>query len=169
MKKHIANIITGSRILLSLPLLFMPLSSVRFFVLYLFCGLTDMIDGTVARRTGAVSPFGAKLDSAADLVFFVVSSIKILPPLSIPAWLWVWIIAVGGVKTLLISYVLIHRKKPVSIHSLCNKATGLSLFLLPLTLIFVEAAYSITAVCALATVAAAQEVYGVATGKEIVP
>ena len=62
MKKHIANIITGSRIGFGLPLLFIPLSSVWFYVLYLFCGLTDMIDGTVAGKTGAVSKFGAKLD-----------------------------------------------------------------------------------------------------------
>ena len=69
MKKHIANIITGSRVAFSLPLLFIPLTSAWFYVLYMFCGLTDMIDGTIARKTGAVSNFGAKLDTAADFVF----------------------------------------------------------------------------------------------------
>ncbi|MBE6607666.1 MAG: hypothetical protein E7633_03830 [Ruminococcaceae bacterium] len=44
MKKHIANIITGSRIIFSLPLLLLPLSSVWFYALYLLCGFTDMID-----------------------------------------------------------------------------------------------------------------------------
>ena len=48
MKKHIANIVTGSRIVLSLPLLFIPLTSSWFCVIYLLCGLSDMIDGTVA-------------------------------------------------------------------------------------------------------------------------
>ena len=42
MKKHIANIITGSRIAFSLPLLFIPLTSVWFYALYLLCGLSDM-------------------------------------------------------------------------------------------------------------------------------
>ena len=51
MKKHIANIITGSRIVFSLSLLFIPLSSAWFYALYLLCGLSDMVDGTVARRT----------------------------------------------------------------------------------------------------------------------
>ena len=48
MKKHIANIITGSRIVLSLPLLLIPLTSAWFYALYLLCGLSDMIDGAVA-------------------------------------------------------------------------------------------------------------------------
>jgi len=84
MKKHIANIITGSRIAFGLPLLFIPLSSVWFPMLYLFCGLTDMIDGTIARKTGAVSEFGARLDTVSDFVFLSVSLVKFLPVVSIP-------------------------------------------------------------------------------------
>ena len=51
MKKHIASIITASRIVFGLPLLFIPLSSTWFYALYLLCGFTDMVDGTVARKT----------------------------------------------------------------------------------------------------------------------
>ena len=79
MKKHIANIITGSRIAFSLPLLFIPLSSAWFAILYLVCGLTDMVDGTIARKTGSVSKFGARLDTVADFVFMSVCCVKILP------------------------------------------------------------------------------------------
>ena len=74
--KYIANIITGSRIIFSLPLLFIPLSSACFYVFYLFCGFTDMIDGTIARKTGAVSKLGAKLDTIADFVFFTARHMK---------------------------------------------------------------------------------------------
>ena len=88
MKKYIANLITGSRIIFSLPLLLLPLSSPWFYILYLFCGLTDMIDGTVARRTGAAGKFGARLDTVSDLVFMSVCAIRILPILYVPAWLW---------------------------------------------------------------------------------
>ena len=72
MKKHIANIITGSRIIFSLLLVFIPLSSAWFCVFYLFCGLTDMIDGAIARKTGSVSKFGARLDTVTDFVFMFV-------------------------------------------------------------------------------------------------
>ena len=167
MKKHIANIITGSRILFSLPLLFIPLSSVWFYILYLFCGLTDMVDGTLARRTGSVSQFGARLDTASDLAFMFVCAIKILPLLHIPVWIWVWITLVAVVKILNIVTVFVRKKKLISIHSVFNKITGLSLFLLPLMLTIVPTAYSVAAICVLATVAAMQEVYLLAKGQEV--
>ena len=167
MKKHIANITTGSRIIFSLPLLFIPLSSAWFYVFYLFCGLTDMIDGAIARKTGAVSKFGARLDTVADLVFMFVCSIKILPLMHISAWLWVWIIIVALIKIFNITLVFIHKKKLISIHSVLNKITGFALFLLPLSLNFVETTYSVTIICALATIAALQEVYFVVKGQDV--
>lgn len=169
MKKHIANIITGSRILLSLPLLFLPLSSVWFTILYLFCGLTDMIDGTIARKTNAASPFGAKLDTVSDFVFLFVCCIKILPRLHIPVWLWVWILLIALTKILNIAFVLIRKKKLISIHSILNKITGLALFLFPLSQILVEITYSTTAICILATIALVQEVYYIFQGQTIIP
>ena len=55
----------------------------------------------------------------------------------------------------------------MSIHSLLNKITGFALFLLPLTLTFAKAAYSVAAICALASVAAVQEAYFIAKGQEV--
>ena len=159
MKKHIANIITGSRIVLSLPLLFIPLTSAWFYALYLLCGLSDMIDGTVARRMGSASEFGARLDTVSDFVFMFVCAVKILPILRLPIWLWVWIVLIAFAKILNIALVFIAKKKLISVHSVLNKITGFAVFLLPLTLNFVEATYSVLAICVLATVAVAQEVY----------
>ena len=167
MKKYIANIITSSRIIFSLPLLFIPLSSAWFYVFYLFCGFTDMIDGTIARKTGAVNKFGARLDTIADFVFMLVCSIKILPLIRITLWLWVWIIIIASIKIFNIAFVFIRKKKLISIHSLFNKITGFALFLLPLSLTFVETAYSVATICLLATIAVVQEVYLIAKGQEI--
>ena len=167
MKKHIANIITGSRIIFSLPLVWIPLSSAWFYVFYLFCGLTDMVDGTIARKTGAVSKFGARLDTVADFVFMLVCGIKILPILQIPVWLWVWMTLIALTKILNITLVFIRKKKLISIHSVLNKITGFALFLLPLTLTFSKTIYSIATVCILATVAVMQEVYLIAKGQEV--
>ena len=168
MKKYIANIITGSRAIFSLPLLFIPLSSAWFYILYLFCAFSDMIDGTVARKTGAVSKFGARLDTASDLVFMVICGIKILLRVCIPIWLWVWIILIALIKIFNIVLVFIHKKKLISIHSVLNKATGFALFLLPLSLSFVKTTYSIAIICLLATIAVVQEVYLIAKGQDVV-
>ncbi|MBO5141305.1 MAG: CDP-alcohol phosphatidyltransferase family protein [Peptococcaceae bacterium] len=90
MIKHIANILTGCRILGSILLLFFPVFSVEFYILYILCGFSDMIDGTIARKTHSTSELGAKMDTAADFVFVIVSLIKLLPAIHIPGWLWIW-------------------------------------------------------------------------------
>ena len=54
----------------ALFLLFLPLGSVRFLAVYTIAGLTDVLDGWLARKTGTASPFGARLDSIADLLFY---------------------------------------------------------------------------------------------------
>ena len=76
-----ANIITIFRIICSIALLFVPVFSPAFNVLYLIAGTSDMIDGTVARKTGTVSEFGSKLDTAADFILAAVCLIKIIPVL----------------------------------------------------------------------------------------
>ena len=157
MKKHIANIITGSRIIFSLSLLVIPLSSAWFYVLYLFCGLTDMIDGAIARKTNAVSSFGSKLDTAADFIFMAVCAVKVLPIIYLPVLLWIWIAVIAIIKFANIVLGFVLRKKLVVYHSVLNKMTGLLLFLLPFTLQYIEPTYSFAIVCAVATIAAIEE------------
>ena len=110
---------------------------------------------------------GARLDTVADFVFMFVCSIKILPLIQLPAWLWVWIIIIALIKIWNIAVVFIRKKKLISMHSVLNKITGLSLFLFPFSLTFIEAAYSVTVICLLATIAAVQEVSLISKGQEI--
>ena len=159
MKKHIANIITGSRIVCSLPLLFIPLASAWFYVLYLLCGLSDMIDGTVARRTKSTSEFGAKLDTVSDFVFMIVALVKFVPYLHIPVWLWIWIGVIAMMKLGNAAWGFVRTKKLISPHTVLNKITGLLLFILPVTISFVDLTHTLPIVCAVATVAAIHEVY----------
>lgn len=157
LKKHAANILTGLRILGSMLLLFIPVFSAAFYSVYLFCGFTDMIDGTVARKTGSASRFGERLDTAADIVFVAAALIKFLPQLPIPLWLWIW---GGGIAMIKIGNILlgyVFRKAFTALHTMLNKVTGLLLFLLPLTVPIVDFRYSSMAVCAVATVSAIQE------------
>lgn len=155
--KHIANIITGSRIVFSIALLFFPPLSSAFYVLYAAAGLTDMIDGTVARKINTVSSFGAKLDTIADFIFVAVCSIKLLPILDIPVWLWVWIAVIALIKVINIVSGVVMHKKLAAVHSVMNKITGALCFILPLTLSFIELKYSAIVVCSIATFAAIQE------------
>ena len=167
MKKHIANIITGSRIVFSLSLLFIPLTSEWFYALYLICGLSDMIDGTVARKTNSASELGAKLDTVSDFVFMSVALIKFVPHFHIPVWLWLWIGVITMIKLVNVVWGFIRTKKLISPHTLLNKITGLLLFLLPVTISFVDLTYTLPIVCTIATVAAIHEVYDTYSEKKI--
>ena len=167
MKKQIANILTLCRIIGSIGLLFCPAFSACFYGLYLFCGLTDMVDGTIARKTGAAGTFGARLDTVADFLFAAVSFGKLLPVIRIPAWIWVWAAAIAAVKLVSLLWGFLRRKQIPSLHTMLNKATGLCLFLLPLTAALVELRYTAPAACAVATAAAIQEGYCIAAGRDI--
>ena len=163
--KNIANIITGFRIIFSIAILFIPPFSPEFYVLYAAAGLTDMIDGTVARKNNTVSEFGAKLDTIADFIFVAVCLIKLLPVLDIHVLLWVWIAIITLIKIInIISGVVMHKKLP-TVHSVMNKITGALCFLLSLTISFIDLIYSVIVVCTAATFAAIQEGYFIITEK----
>ena len=165
MKKQIANIITLCRILGSIGLLFCPVFSDRFYVLYLFCGLTDMVDGTIARKTGAASSFGSRLDTVADFLFMISSFVKLVPVIRIPVWIWVWAAVIAAAKLVNLVRGFTQTKQMPALHTIANKATGLCLFLLPLTISFVDLRYTAPVVCVLATIAAIQEGYDIAICK----
>ena len=157
MTKHIANILTACRIFGSILLLFFPAFSLDFYVTYILCGFSDMIDGTIARKTNSASKFGSQLDTIADFVFVVAALFKLLPAICIPGWLWIW---VGVITLIKISNIIggyVSKKQFISLHTVMNKVTGLLLFLCPLTLSFVELKYIAIAVCSVATLSAIQE------------
>ena len=161
MTKNIANVLTSFRIFGSFLLLFFPVFSLVFYITYILCGLTDMIDGTIARRTNSTSKFGSQLDTIADFVFAVVSMIMLLSVIHLPVWLWIWSGVIAVIKISNVIWASVSKKQFITFHTIMNKATGLLLFLLPLTISFVEMKYVAIAVCVLATIAAIQEVFSV--------
>ena len=165
MKKHIANMVTSIRILGSVCMLCASVFSPLFYITYLLCGFTDMIDGTIARKTNSVTAFGSHLDSIADLIFLSVASIKIFPAISIPGWLWfgISIVFILKIAAVIWSYILVRRL--LLAHTLLNKLTGFLLFLLPLCLPFIEIKYSAGLVCTVAFLSAIQELKAVASNK----
>lgn len=78
-KKHIPNVVTSLRIVGTFILIFLQPMSAVFLVVYAFSGFSDVVDGYLARKLKAESELGSKLDSAADLLFYAVSLIKLLP------------------------------------------------------------------------------------------
>ena len=166
MTKHIANILTGFRIFGSILLLFFPAFSLNFYITYILCGFSDMIDGIIARKTNSTSEFGSRLDTTADFVFVVVSLFKLLPAIQIPQWLGIWGGVISVIKISNIIWGYVSKKQFISLHTIMNKVTGLLLFLWPLTISFVELKCIAATVCSVATLSAIQEGFYVISDSE---
>ena len=116
-----------------------------------------MVDGTIARITNSASEFGARLDTVSDFVFMTVALIKFAPHFHIPIWLWVWSGVIATIKICNAVCGLVRTGKFTFPHTVLNKATGLAMFVLPVTLCFIEATYTLPIVCVVATAAAIHE------------
>ena len=71
--KNLANYISISRILMSIVLIATKTFSLTFYIIYLYCGISDMLDGYIARKSKNISEIGARLDSVADIIFVIVA------------------------------------------------------------------------------------------------
>jgi CDP-diacylglycerol---glycerol-3-phosphate 3-phosphatidyltransferase len=153
-----ATLITCSRIFLIIPVIYLTsLEQIEFNFLALICfllaGLTDYVDGYVARKTNTESSLGALLDLLADkllvcltlvwlitlnnsLIFVIPVLIIVLRELSISS-IRQYIVEIDGINNLEVSYV---AKSKTTIQfiaiSLAIIAPGMGLFLSILSIIF---------------------------------
>lgn len=159
-----ANSLTICRIVLCVALLITDAFSPAFFLVYTLAGLTDVLDGYVARKTNLASELGARLDSIADLVLFIVCLVKLLPAIDVPIWLWAWIAAIALVKVANVASGLVVERRLVMLHTSANKVAGLVAFLVPFAVPLFGIIAPSTIACTVATFAAVQEGHLIRTG-----
>ena len=131
--------------------------TLQFIIIYVYCGLSDMVDGYIARKSKNTSKIGEKLDSIADIIFVIISMIKLLPVLYLSKVIIVWIIIIALIKVYNIIHTYICYKKLIFLHTISNKITGLILFIAPLILIKNNYILFEIIICSIATFAAIQE------------
>ena len=133
MKKHLANIITMTRIISCICMIFTETLSYPFYCFYIWCGFSDILDGFVARTLKITSSFGSKLDTISDLTLYTVMMIKILPYLrkGLNNYIWILIYAVITIRFLHYLFVFFLHKQLSSRHTIPNKITGAMMFALP--------------------------------------
>ena len=164
-KPTLANALSVLRIVLSIALLTPPALSTTFLALYATAGLTDMLDGYVARRTKTESELGAKLDSAADLALTVICLAKVLPATAVPVWLWVWVAAIAAVRVVNVVSGLSMGRRLIMLHTTANKTAGFVAFLVPFAIPTFGVVVPSIPACVLATFAAVQEGHIIRTGQ----
>ena len=111
-----SNLLSLARIVLAIPLgycLSVPTAggTIASVLILILAGLTDALDGYVARRTGRITRLGTALDPIADKVFAFLFVVFLMIYRSFPLWLAVTLVGrdllllVGGV-------ILIGRREP---------------------------------------------------------
>lgn len=134
---NLANAVTSLRLFGAIAMLFIEPLSAAFYVVYTVCGLSDGIDGTIARKMGTSSEFGARLDSVSDIMFYLVMFIKLMPVLLVemPTWIWYMVGAVLIVRLAAYGVAFLRYNRMAAIHTYLNKVTGALVFLIPYILL----------------------------------
>ena len=93
-----ANRITLSRLALTVLFVVSLNSSWQYarttaLVIFLIAGLTDFIDGEIARRYGIITNFGQLMDPLVDKIMLAAAFISLVPLKAVPAWAATTIVA----------------------------------------------------------------------------
>ena len=165
--KQIPNILTASRILIAIIILFIKPFSIAFYVIYGYCGISDLFDGVIARAIKSESSFGSLLDTIGDVLLTVTGSFVTFKYMYTVDNLWIW----GMLAAVLSIYVfraigaivtLVRFKKFAMLHTIGNKVGMILLFLFPL---FYEllakvngAQIGLYVICGICVIAAIEEI-----------
>ena len=158
-KWNLADTVTAVRMAASFILLFYPMKSIWFLVIYTFAGLTDVLDGWLARKSGRASEFGARLDSISDLLFYSVLLIRLFPVLYriLPGEIWYAVLGIVFVRLAAYITAAVKYHRFASLHTWLNKLTGVAVFLLPYVLSTSAIVVYSWAVCIFAFASSAEE------------
>lgn len=160
-KRHyVPNLLTLARMWLCIPLGVTEALSPLFFLLYTLIGMSDILDGWLARRWHCTTFFGAQLDGAADLIAFGVIGWKIWPFLHFPIWLWGLLVCIVCVRIGNMVCAYLSKNTNIFQHTLLNRLTGLLLFI---SIYLIENAlfqWLAAGIAILALLAALQESFG---------
>ena len=140
MTRHLPNMISLLRLILSVILIPIMSIHVPFIIVYITIGITDVLDGLIARKLGYESYFGAKLDSIADFVFYsiLVFIFIRLHSSMLEVTHQVALIVIIAIRLINMLLTKLKHKKVIFIHTLANKISGVIVFLLPMVVLFTQ-------------------------------
>lgn len=157
--RHIPNMFSLLRILLSVLLI--PLLPIRigFTVVYIAIGITDLLDGLIARKYGYESDFGAKLDSIADFVFYFIIVLIFLKLYSsiLEVNHQVALLVILIIRLLNVLLTKLKYKKIVFVHTLANKISGVIVYLMPVVFLLIQDSIVVWIILGIVFVAAVEE------------
>lgn len=155
--KRIPDMITCLRMAAALCFLFVKPLSGAFFCLYGAAGLSDILDGWLARRLKTADRRGAVLDSIADLMVAVALTVVLVPVLPWEKWAACWICGIVAVRLASAAVGFVRFRQMVFLHTWSDKVTGLLLFALPLLYWWLGFCVAFALACGVASLSALEE------------
>ena len=132
--KYVPNTLSSLRILLAASLFFIPALSPLFLIVYSAAGVTDLIDGPIARKFNATTKIGANLDGIADYFFVAAALITIIPALDFNTRSIVIVIGFVVLKVIGMIVGYVHYRQLMMMHTYASKGGALFALLFPLIL-----------------------------------
>ncbi len=130
--RQIPNILSAARIVIAIVIMFIPPYETAFYVIYAFCGISDLFDGVIARALHIESRLGGTLDTIGDTLLtwtgchVVFSNMDPLYPGLLAA-----ILAVFAVRIIGAVITLCRFRKFAMLHTAGNKIAMIILYLYP--------------------------------------
>lgn len=156
--KYIPNILTLSRIFFSLFLIYLNPKNLLFIFIYIICGISDILDGFIARKINATSNIGAKLDSIADIIIIFVILFKFLPTTNLDLFMILWFVGIFFIKICCIFIVFCRFKEFRIVHTYMNKLTGILIFVYPILNYFMDCKVYIFIIFIVASLTSIEEI-----------
>lgn len=137
--RNLPNLISIGRIAISVIIFFTFDNTKLFITLYLLCGISDVLDGYIARKTNTQSVTGARLDSVADFLFtIVIFAFFIITFGDIVLRFWMLPVVVACIRIVNIIIVRLRYSTFAILHTYGNKIAGLFLFFLPIVYTYTD-------------------------------
>lgn len=155
--KDIPNLITLTRILGAVVLLFIKPFSIPFFIIYVLCGISDILDGLIARKMNLVSKKGQILDSTADFLMIIILLFIFILSLNLPLLGIYWIVIIAAIRLTSLGIGFIRYRQPTFLHTYANKLTEAALFCFPFLYAGLGLYTTVILLCLIASISAIEE------------
>lgn len=136
---NIPNLLSILRMILVIPLLYSALTNQKtlFLIIFIIGGLTDILDGAIARKFKKTTELGSKLDSIADYIFFPIGIFSLIffsPEIILDNLI---LMIITGISALTLILIKLISKRFLTPHHYLSKISSTAIYILIIyTIIF---------------------------------
>ncbi|MEE8725022.1 MAG: CDP-alcohol phosphatidyltransferase family protein [Bifidobacterium crudilactis] len=155
--RSLPNLLSAMRMLCAAVLPLLTGDTRLWLCVYAVAGISDVLDGYVARRWHLESSIGAMLDSGADTLFMLASMASFLRIFPWPSWLTAWVCALAFIKLTTAGLGWCKYRTVAFIHTRMNKISGIVVFFTPPAILLSGSATWAVLPCLIASFASIEE------------